>query len=187
MTSWKWRIEIEGLDDDIASLIMSGQKKFTLPPRVLPGARSLTIKLIDDEGRRPNKQVKLRWYQPIIYSVKGLVKDARIDISSLRSRIETVGMTSAPVSAVDQLKGATLRKTVSPGASIMLGDVEDALIVRSGSSVKLVAMANGLGVEVLGVALQRGGMGDVIKVKNLSSRKVMSGTVIDVGRVAINN
>ena len=45
---------------------------------------------------------------------------------------------------------------------------------------------NGLGVEVRGIALQRGGIGDVIKVRNLSSRKILEGTIVDIGRVQLN-
>ena len=41
-----------------------------------------------------------------------------------------------------------MRKSLSPGSRISLGDVESAVVVRSGSSVRLVAEVNGLGVEM---------------------------------------
>jgi flagella basal body P-ring formation protein FlgA len=179
LTSWKWRIDVSGGDD-------ARDGKFSLPPRVLPGARSVTAKLSLGDGRVANKQVKLRWFQPVVYSQSDLAREDRVDPSSLSLRIETVGMTAQLAWDVSQLRHSTLRRAIGAGEAIPLAAVEDAMIVRSGSSVKLIASVNGLGVEVHGIALQRGGMGDVIKVRNLSTRKVLFGTVIDVGRVAIN-
>jgi flagella basal body P-ring formation protein FlgA len=147
----------------------------------------VTLKIDAGNGRKANKQIKLRWYQPVVYSVRAIEKDEKIEPSDLKLRIDTTGMTSEYVWSVEQVEGSILRKPVGPGSLISLGDVEDAMVVRSGSSVRLVAEANGLGVEANGVALQRGGIGDVIKVKNLSSRKILSGTIIGVGRVKINN
>jgi flagella basal body P-ring formation protein FlgA len=179
LTSWKWRIDVSGDDD-------ARDGKFSLPPRVLPGARSVTAKLSLGEGRVANKQVKLRWFQPVVYSQRDLARDERADPLNLRLRIETIGMTTQLAWDVSQLRHSTLRRAVGAGEAIPLAAVEDAMIVRSGSSVKLIASVNGLGVEVHGIALQRGGMGDVIKVRNLSTRKILFGRVIDVGRVAIN-
>ncbi|MDR3321512.1 MAG: flagellar basal body P-ring formation chaperone FlgA [Synergistaceae bacterium] len=181
MTSWDWRIEIDELSES------PKRGEYSLPPRVLPGARSLAMKLIDSSGRKSNKQIKLRWYQPVVYATRAIERDAKIDPSSLGVRIDTVGMTVPLVSDMARLRHSTLRRALLSGEPIAAGDVEAAAIVRSGSSVKLVAYVNGLGVEVEGIALQRGGMGDVIRVRNLSTRKILSGTVVDVGRVAINN
>ncbi|MDR1516085.1 MAG: flagellar basal body P-ring formation chaperone FlgA [Synergistaceae bacterium] len=178
MTSWKWRIEVEGADNP-------ARGGFALPPNVLPGAKSLSIKLISPDGDKANKQVKVRWYQPVVYSESALPKDANLAPSSLKLRIETARMTRPLVWDANQLEGSTLRRALNAGDAIAHSDVEDALIVRSGTSVKLIASVGGLGVEVRGIALQRGGKGDIIKVKNLSTRKILSGTVIDAGRVSI--
>jgi flagella basal body P-ring formation protein FlgA len=180
MTSWKWRIDVDGPDG-----IESGG--FSLPPKVLPGAKSLSVKLVEPDGDKANKQVKLRWYQPVVYSETALQKDSKLVPSALKLRIETAGMTRPLVWDAAQLENSTLRRGIRARDAIAHSDVEDALIVRSGASVKLVASVGGLGVEVRGIALQRGGRGDVIKVRNLATRKILSGTVIDAGRVSIIN
>jgi flagella basal body P-ring formation protein FlgA len=180
MTSWKWRIDVDGADS-----VTSGG--FSLPPKVLPGAKSLSIKLAKPDGDKANKQVKLRWYQPVVYSETALQKDSKLAFSMLRLRIGMAGMTRPLVWDALQLENSTLRRGVRARDAIAHNDVEDALIVRSGASVKLVASVGGLGVEVRGIALQRGGKGDVIKVRNLATRKILSGTVIDAGRVSIIN
>ncbi|MDR0649496.1 MAG: flagellar basal body P-ring formation chaperone FlgA [Synergistaceae bacterium] len=178
MTSWKWRIDVTGAEG-----LAPGA--FSLPPNVLPGAKSITAKLIEPNGDKANKQIKLRWYQPVVYSESSLQRGARLTPPALRHRIGTAGMSRPLLWDADQLTGAVLRRGVRAGDAIAQSDVRDALVVRSGASVKLVASVGGLGVEVMGIALQRGGRGDVIKVRNLSTRKILTGTVIDAGRVSI--
>jgi flagella basal body P-ring formation protein FlgA len=178
MTSWKWRIDVDGADG-----LAPGS--FSLPPNVLPGVKSLSVKIAKPDGDKANKQVKLRWYQPVVYSRSALPKDSRLVPSELKLRIGAAGMSHPLVWDAGHLADAVLRRGVRAGEPIAQGDVLDALIVRSGASVKLVASVGGLGVEVRGIALQRGGKGDIIKVRNLSTRKILSGTVIDAGRVSI--
>jgi flagella basal body P-ring formation protein FlgA len=50
----------------------------------------------------------------------------------------------------------------------------------------MVARFNGLGVEARGIAMQRGGLGDIIRVKNISSKKILKARVIGEDRVEIN-
>ncbi|MDR1915244.1 MAG: flagellar basal body P-ring formation chaperone FlgA [Synergistaceae bacterium] len=185
MTAWKWRIEVGDGKLSWAD-IMEGYETYSLPPRVLPGSRSLAVKLVDSDGRGFNKQVKLRWYQPVVFSLKPLVKGSPLDLSVLRERIDTVTMNVTNLWAVDQLRNAEVRKPVNAGTPITASDVLRANFVRAGSSVTVVARVNGLGVEVNGIAMQQGDVGDIIKVKNLSSKKIVMGRVIDVGRVEID-
>jgi flagella basal body P-ring formation protein FlgA len=172
------------VEADIESSLSSG---FSLPPKVLPGVRSLSVKVIAPDGDKANKQVKLRWYQPVVYSESSLPKDAKLAPSLLKRRIGTAGMTRPLIWDASQLKDSALRRGIRAKDAIAHSDVEDALIVRSGASVKLVASVGGLGVEMRGVALERGALGDVIKVRNLSTRKILSGTIIDAERVSIIN
>ncbi len=181
MTAWKWRIEVTGVPEEL----LAKYSAYSLPPKVLPGARAIAVKLIDADGRRNNKQAKARWYQPVVYSTVPLQRDARIDLAQLGMRIDTIPMGGVCVWAPGQLAHATVRQSINAGRPISLGDVEEARLVKSGGSVIIRAEVNGLGVEVQGIALQRGGIGDIIKVKNLASKKVILGKVIDVGKVVV--
>jgi flagella basal body P-ring formation protein FlgA len=89
-------------------------------------------------------------------------------------------------SSPEQLDGAVTRKTVNASIQIETGDVRQESFIRAGSTVTMVARSNGLGVEVKGIAMQRGGMGDIIRVKNLSSKKILKARIIGEDRVEIN-
>ena len=179
ISGWKWRIEVDGP-------AIGDTTDFSLPPRVAPGARGVAAKIADSSGTPGNRQMKLRWYQPVVYSLKPLARNERIDLSQLAMRIDTIAMNEENAWDVSQLRGAVPRQAIAATRAISMGDLEQVNAVKSGSSVTLIARVNGLGVEVRGIALQRGGIGDVIRVRNLSSRKVLEGTVVDIGRVQLN-
>jgi flagella basal body P-ring formation protein FlgA len=185
MTAWKWRIGVEVIPGTWNEL-MSGYRDYSLPPKILPGARTIAIRLEDAEGRRFKKQVKLTWYQPVVFSPAAIEKGEDIKPSSLGSRIEKAGMLITNFSSPEQLAGASARKRIGPRAAIETGDISQDNFVRAGTTVTMVAKVNGLGVEVKGVAMQRGGLGDVIRVKNLASKKVLSATIVGTDRVEIN-
>lgn len=178
ITGWKWRIEDAGSPiDDTAD--------FTLPQRVSPGASSVAARVDDGSGRMSKRQITLRWHQPVIYSREPIARGDRIDPSKLASRIETVVLNENNIQDLEDLRGASPRRAIAAMRAICDADLEHVNVVRSGASVKLVSTVNGLGVEVAGVAMQRGAIGDVIKVRNLSSKKILYGRVVAPDRVEI--
>jgi flagella basal body P-ring formation protein FlgA len=166
--------------------MMKGFSGYRLPPKITPGARSIAVKLVDRDGREHNKQVKASWYQPVVYATEPLPRGERVDASKLGSRIGKASMMITSFSSPEQLADAVTLKAVNALVQIETGDVRQERFIRAGTTVTMVARSNGLGVEVKGVAMQRGGLGDVIRVKNLSSKKIVKARIIGEDRVEIN-
>ena len=185
VTAWKWRIEVDVIPTDWDTLI-AGYSGFILPPRITPGTRTLAVKLEDHSGRQSTKQVKLTWYQPMIYSKHPLSKGDSIDPRALGARIGTAAMMITNLSSTEQLAGAAARKSVAAMSPIETGDITQGSYIRAGTSVTIAANMNGLGIEVRGVAMQRGGLGDIIRVKNLSSKKILRARIVGADRVEIS-
>ena len=185
MTAWKWRVEIDVVPGSWTETI-NGFSGYRLPPKITPGARSIAVKLIDKDGRERSKQVKATWYQPVVYATEPLPRGERVDISKLGVRIGKAAMMITSFSSPEQLAGAVTRKTVNARVQMETGDVRQESFSSAGTTVTMVARSNGLGVEVKGIAMQRGGLGDIIRVKNLSSKKILKARIIGEDRVEIN-
>jgi flagella basal body P-ring formation protein FlgA len=67
------------------------------------------------------------------------------------------------------------------------GLLKRANLVKRGSKVEIIANFDGLDVRMRGEALADGGRGDRIRVKNLSSGRVVTGTVSGSGVVHVMN
>ena len=83
------------------------------------------------------------------------------------------------------LLGKVARRTLLPGQSIPANAVAEPKLVAIGARVRLVFEEGGLVVSTYASALQAGGAGDFISVRNMESGVVISGTVASDGSVHI--
>lgn len=77
----------------------------------------------------------------------------------------------------DVLVGKVARRTLIPGKPIPINAVRDAEVIQQGKQVKLVFQAGTLTITGVGVALQSGGVGDLLTVRNVDSGATVRGTV----------
>lgn len=81
--------------------------------------------------------------------------------------------------------GLETRNTLYPGRPIRIDDVGPVALVKRNQHVKLVFRHGNLTIATEARALQRGGIGDFVRVMNLSSRTTVSGKVSRNGSVIV--
>ncbi|TKT77674.1 flagellar basal body P-ring formation protein FlgA [Aquamicrobium sp. LC103] len=84
-----------------------------------------------------------------------------------------------------ELEGKVARRTLLPGRLIPVNSVREAYLVEPGSPVTVMFVHGPLSISATGVPLQAGAAGDLIKVRNLDSGTVVSGTVMADGTVRV--
>jgi flagella basal body P-ring formation protein FlgA len=87
----------------------------------------------------------------------------------------------------DEALGLEARTMLYQGRPIRPSDVGPAALVERNALVALVFRRGGLTITAEGRALGRGAVGDRLRVINLSSRTVVTGTVEADGRVAVGS
>ncbi|MCP4255841.1 MAG: flagellar basal body P-ring formation protein FlgA [Candidatus Scalindua sp.] len=101
------------------------------------------------------------------------------------ARRDTTRMRGMAFSSIDDLKGMT---TITPiQAHTILTDhmVEIPPTIRQGSLVKLIVKKSGFKIVTKGLAQQTGYKGEVIKVKNINSKKMLYGTIVNSDSVHV--
>lgn len=86
----------------------------------------------------------------------------------------------------DQLKQLTVKRAIKPGQVLNPGLLKAKKLVKNGQVVTIIANSQGLQVRSSGKALADGSAGQQIKIRNLSSKRVVEGTVLAQGLVQIN-
>ncbi len=81
--------------------------------------------------------------------------------------------------------GLEARVTIYPGRPIRLGDVGPPALVERNQIVTLRYHAGGVFIETDGRALDRAGVGDLLRVMNLSSRTTITGRVHESGIIEV--
>lgn len=134
-------------------------------------------------------------YVPVRITVQGdvlvlsqpLPRGSLLQDSSLRLERHDVG--SLPGGYLDDMSAArnmVLRRALPAGTVLTPQMVEPQRLVQRGQRVTLLAEGGTIAVRVEGEALAHGSQGERIRVRNLSSRRVVEGTVLSHGIVGVN-
>lgn len=84
---------------------------------------------------------------------------------------------------MDEAIGLTSKRALQPGKPITRSELVQPVLVKRDQPVMLVSHMDGITASMPGVALKNGRKGDVIKVRNSSSQRIISGVVDDTGVV----
>ncbi|MCP4784349.1 MAG: flagellar basal body P-ring formation protein FlgA [Fuerstiella sp.] len=89
--------------------------------------------------------------------------------------------------------GRSVRTSVGPGEILSLRDLKQTtatkreIVVKARDNVRVTVTGNGLKLRLnQAEALQSGRIGDVIRVRNLTSKKIITGMVVGAGELEIN-
>lgn len=85
----------------------------------------------------------------------------------------------------DELDGKVAKRTLLPGRYIPVAALREAWLVERGASVQVVFATGPLVISAAAVTLEPGAAGDVVKVRNLDSGKVFTGTVMADGSIHV--
>ena len=85
----------------------------------------------------------------------------------------------------EDLRGKIARRTLLPGQLVPLNAVKQPDVVIAGRPVSLVYEADGLIITASGVALQAGGAGDFISVRNVDSGLTIKGVIAADGTIRL--
>jgi len=117
----------------------------------------------------------------VIYPGETVTTDLVAEVRFNRSRSVLSSVAVIP----EDVDGKVARRTLLPGRMISLNSLRDAYTVEAGSAVEVVFVNGALRISITGVPLQPGSIGDVIRVRNIDSGAVLSGTVMADGTIRV--
>lgn len=106
------------------------------------------------------------------------------DLTTVRLSLDRAG--SGFISSVDALIGLSPRRQMPAGRLIQVGSVGAPIVVQRNRPVTLVYEDGALVLAARGRALQEGGVGDVVRVMNIASSTIVTGTVTGAETVSVN-
>jgi flagella basal body P-ring formation protein FlgA len=100
-------------------------------------------------------------------------------------RMDITSISEQPVQSVESLAGYRLKRNIGKGQILTFGAVELIPDIEVGGEVTIVCQEGLLKITVPGEAIQSGSAGDLVKVRNRASGKVLMARVVDDRTVAI--
>ncbi len=137
----------------------------------------------DNERLARRASVQIERYAKVPVAVRDIPRGALIhpeDITYQKKRITNASqLRSMPQSIV----GSVARSPIHSGAVIKPYMVTPDYAVKKHKNVKILYQKGAIRIELLGLALDNGNIGDTVRVKNLSSNKVLQCKVLQSGVV----
>ncbi len=137
--------------------------------------------LVDGAPFRQVKcQFKIHVFDRIAVAARSLVPRQPLTAEDYRFEEQEVGTRGAKyLGEDDQITGMILSRSLSIGMPILRAMLKLPDIVQLGSPVTLVSRFNGVEVRMEGFALEAGHEGEIIRVKNAETKKILRGRIID--------
>lgn len=139
------------------------------------------------DGKKLAKKLKATLYvQRFIdaaIAVRSIRKGEIIDASYIQPKRVRLASSSQLYLTPAQVIGAVAKRDIKQNQVIKRYMVEPDYDVKRRKSVKIIYQKGAIRIELLGLALQNGKVGDIIRVKNLSSNKVLRCKVVSSGVV----
>lgn len=86
---------------------------------------------------------------------------------------------------VTEVLGLVPHRAIRAGSPITMNYFQQPVAVANGHPVKIIVRYKGIEASANGIAMTRGRIGEVIKVRNEASKKIVSARVIDSGTVEV--
>ncbi len=129
---------------------------------------------------------KVRVFEYVVIAKRKIARNNQLTKENVfMARRETTKIRGLAFSSRDKLTGKTAAVSILPYTILTEDMVETPPTIKQGSVVKLLIKASGFKIVTKGLAQQTGYTGEVIKVKNLDSKKILYGEIIDSDRVLV--
>lgn len=106
------------------------------------------------------------------------------DLTTIRMSLDRAG--AGFIASADSLIGQSPRRQLSTGRLVQVGSVGTPIVVQRNRPVTLVYEDGALILAARGRALQEGGVGDIVRVMNIASSTVVTGTVTGAETVSVS-
>lgn len=142
------------------------------------------------DGSRPWRiyvPVKVSRETEVAVLARSLARGASLDAEAIRmQRMDTTTLGFGYYEAADRVIGQTLRRAAAAGTVITPALVAVPPTIRKDEQVTLVAQRSGIAIRAPGRAMADARLGDLIRVRNLSSERVVEGVVRGPGEVVVH-
>lgn len=156
-----------------------------------PGARqqgntSVGVECKDEKPWKLYVRVAIKIMREVAVAARPLVRGDRLQKSDVEFVKKDVSrLRGSYLDDVSALEGYEVRQSVPVGAPLYTRMFRAPKLVRRGEKVTMLASIGGLEVRISGEALSDGARGDMIRVRNVSSRRVVQGEVVSKGLVRV--
>lgn len=130
--------------------------------------------------------VRIRLFRPVMVAAATLTRGQVLGTADYTMEEKDIGsLLTGYIDSAKEYSNHQVKRPIRIGQVITPYMLQVPKLVRRGEQVVLLAETGGLQVHSAGVALEDGGRGETVKIRNSSSSRVVEGRVVSPGVVRI--
>ncbi len=131
--------------------------------------------------------VKIKVYKAVVVTRNTLTKQQPLTHQDIQiEERDIAALVNGYIYDIDKYIGHQTKRTLMPGTVLSPNMLKAPSLVRRGEQVTLLATKAGIEVRMQGTALNNGGAGESIKIRNKSSKRIINGVIIAPGIVQVH-
>jgi len=151
------------------------------------GNTALLVRCPVKPGWKIHLPVSVEVFDDVLVAAKPLIKGQKIDESAAAFEKHNIARLKNGYFSRDSALGLLeAKRNLVRGTVLTPANLKPLMLVRSGQRVTLVLDYNGLQIKSSGKALRSARMGELVKVRNSQSQKIVEGVVVGEGLVRIS-
>lgn len=145
-----------------------------------------TVEVACPEGWRLFVPLRVRRHQTVLVLSRSVAAGEPITADTfIAQQRDASRIAGAAIADPAEAIGRNARRTLVAGSVLTANDLVTPRLVRRGDTIALVSQQGGIEVRMAGRALADAGVRERVSVENLSSRRVVQGTVNEAGDVRV--
>lgn len=182
------KIEADPLDSRLKLSRCSTPLKATMPHNSRLSARfSVTVQCESEKPWQLYVPVTVAKMANIYVANSALMKGDVVNESDLRLvKTDINQLHSRPMFSANNIVGMVAKHPIAQGSPFTENYLKFPTLIKKGESVAIVAAAGGLNIRMTGEALDSGAIGQRIRIKNASSKKIIEAIVINSNTVQVD-
>lgn len=151
------------------------------------GNTALNVSCPQGSGWKLLLPVRIDLFDDVIVLTRAVHKGQIIDSNLVKHQKQNISrLNNGYYSQIIELAGLEARRNIKRGAILTPASLNPRLMVKSGQQVTLILEYKGLQIKSTGRALQSARRGDIIKVRNNQSSRIIEGVVSGDAQVRVN-
>lgn len=139
-----------------------------------------------DSGWTVTATVKASVIVPVVTSVQMLERGRTIGEQDIALSEQNVALLQGEIyTSPEAVDGMIVKRRINAGQPITAGQLDQPVLIERGQQVMLIASHQGIEARAPGEALKQGRKGEIIRVRNLSSQRVVDARVESAGILRI--
>jgi len=173
-------LNIRPIFNDFKTVIVSCNKPLKWQITLRTNADSSSKKIIEKNITKNSNVIKL------ITLKNNLKKGEVIQKHDLKFDYKSSSVGKGFFNNLDKLIGREINQNLSRGQVIKTRHLKENFMVSEGQSIIIFSNLHGINVRMQGTSLENGHFNELVRVKNLSSGKIIQGKIINEKKILIN-